>query len=199
MAVFSPDFADRERLERIVTLGAYLPTDALLSAHGAARYARESGASYAAPAAASAAWTREIVALNAGRKWARRRFFERLDPMLGEGIVVCVVPSHDPFAEDPPIRQLARILAESRDRIDGTRVLERHTKIRRIVYGGPSYRALHRQTITVALPECVSGRSVALLDDIARSGTSLRTCRELLLEAGAAEVQALALGRVTGG
>ena len=55
---------------------------------------------------------------------------------------------------------------------------------------------LHRDTIRVEDAGRVAGRDVLLLDDIARSGASLRSCRQVLLEAGAATVQAVAVGRV---
>jgi predicted amidophosphoribosyltransferase len=45
-------------------------------------------------------------------------------------------------------------------------------------------------------PELVAGHDVLLLDDIAKSGASLRACEEMLLEAGASLVQMLALGRL---
>lgn len=71
----------------------------------------------------------------------------------------------------------------------------RHTTIRRIIYGGPSTRALHRQTIQVEEGALVQGQRVLLLDDITKSGASLVACREMLQEVGAEMVQALALGK----
>ncbi len=142
--------------------------------------------------------TRLIDALNQKRKWARRRLSERLAPMLREGVVVVVVPSHDPWAEEPPIRALAQDVVALAHLTDGTSCLVRHTKIKRIVFGGPSSRALHRRTISVENAEIVAGRHVLLLDDIAKSGHSLLTCRDLLYKAGASVVQAAALGLVTG-
>ncbi len=52
------------------------------------------------------------------------------------------------------------------------------------------------QTVEVEHQELVEGRQVLLLDDIAKSGASLMACRELLRDAGAETVQAMALGRV---
>ena len=97
----------------------------------------------------------------------------------------------------PPLRVLACQLAALQDRTDATACLIRHTKIKRIVYGGPSYRRLHRDTVAVHHPDRFQNRAVLLLDDIARSGASLLACRELLLEHGARTVQAVALARVT--
>jgi len=199
--VFNEAHGERNQPERIVTLGIYLPVAAALDAHGELRYVRETGASgYSASDVAdrkaTLQWTRLIDALNQGRKWARERLFARLDGMVAAGVAVAVVPSHDPFVNEPPIRLLGQRLAQSHDRIDATGCLVRHTKIRRIVWGGPSYASLHRDTIRVEDAHRVAGRDVLLLDDIARSGASLRACRQMLLEAGAASVQAVALGRV---
>lgn len=141
------------------------------------------------------AWTRMINSLNAERQWPQKRFFEMLDPMLELGIALAVVPTHQAFQAFWPLRTLAQRLAET-GRIDATSCLVRHTTIRRIVFGGPSTRALHRQTIQVKDAELIRGQRVLLLDDIAKSGASLIACREMLLEAGADVVQSVALGRV---
>lgn len=199
--VFTPEFAEKIAPGAIASAGWYLAARRSLEARGALQFVRDSGEASYSPAqvgdlAAALRRTRAIDALNAGRKWPLERFFAELDPLLESGIALAVVPGHDPFIDDPPIRRLAQRLAQSRDRIDATGCLVRHTKIRRIVWGGPSYVSLHRQTIRVAEAQRLAGRAVLLLDDVVRSGASLRACRALLREAGAAEVAALALGRV---
>ena len=201
LAVFRKPYAERNRPERIVTFGAYLPVARTLEAHGKLRFAREVKATYGAPPdvaddAARLAHTRLVDALNRGRKWARERFVRWLDPLLAPGIAVAIVPSHDPFATDTPLRALAQALASTESRMDATGVLVRHTAIRRIVFGGASTPDIHRESLRVESPERVAGRAVLLLDDIVKSGNSLRTCRELLRESGADSVQAVALGRL---
>ncbi|GAB4459773.1 MAG: hypothetical protein OHK0029_22830 [Armatimonadaceae bacterium] len=201
-SVFRPEHRRYHLPRRIGSLGPYLPTTQVMDATGALRYIREgndTGYSTGSVTEMERAvrWTRWVNALNAGRKWARQRLFERLDALLDTDIALITVPSHDPFHTDPPIRDLAKLLAETPSRTDATRCLIRHTKIKRISYGGPSYRTLHRETIRVENIDLFAGRSVLLLDDIVRSGASLRTCEELLYEAGAAFVQSFALGRVT--
>lgn len=207
-AVFVPAHARYNVPGRIVTLGAYLGASQLLESAGALRVLergdnasegyRVGAIGDAADLRRDVAWTKMIAALNQGRKWALRRLAAHLDNLLADNIAVAAVPAHDPFVADFPVRLLAQALAsvEGKDRVDASGCLVRHTRIRRIVWGGPSYRTLHRQTIVVQNAERVRGRSVLLLDDVARSGASLRACRELLLEAGAAHVQAVALGRV---
>jgi phosphoribosylpyrophosphate synthetase len=193
----------RHRPNKIVTLGTYFNQRETLNAHGALNYIKETGANLYTTQEkkqdeASLQWTRQINALNKERIWARERFYAQLSPLLAPHIAICIVPSHDPFRDDAPIRQLGKMLAaeEGKNRIDATGCLTRHTKIQKITFGGASYKNLHKQTIEMTHPELVAGHDVLLLDDIAKSGASLRACEEMLLEAGASLVQMLALGRL---
>jgi phosphoribosylpyrophosphate synthetase len=193
----------RHRPGKIVTLGIYFNQRETLNTHGALNYVKETGANLYTTQEkkqdeAALQWTRQINALNKERIWARERFYAQLAPLLAPNIAICIVPSHDPFRDDAPIRQLGKMLAleANQNRIDATGCLVRHTKITKITYGGASYRSLHKQTIEVCHPELVANREVLLLDDIAKSGASLRACEEMLLEAGASVVQMLALGRL---
>ncbi len=198
-AVFTDAGGRYDRPGKIVTLGVFYPqADA-----GAARgLLREHRPPYGADTPdlrrvrEGVDWTATVNALNRGRRWAQRRCLERLDPLLAEGVAIAIVPSHAAYVVDTPIRDLARLLAASGNRVDATDCLERHTGIRQILFGGHSTRLLHRRTVHVLNPELIQGRPVLLLDDIAKSGSSLMACRDLLLEAGAAAVQALALARV---
>lgn len=205
--IFVPAFSNFNRPERIVTLlGTYLSSPQLLEAHGILRHVQQYGLSaqnvYTAEDIQvfreAVRWTRWILALNQGRKWAKTRIAERLLPMLKEDIAIVVVPSHSPFITEPPIRLLAKELSSTGNRIDATSCLVRHTKINRIVYGGDSNRELHFATIRLENPEQIKAKHVLLLDDIARTGQSLIACREMLLAMGANSVQAAALGRVRG-
>ena len=144
----------------------------------------------------NADWTRLIVALNKDRQWALKELFARLDPMLEPGIAIAAVPPHRAYQAFWPVRALARRLAASEGRVDATSCLVRHATIRRILFGGPSSRTLHRQTVEVEDAPLITGQRVLLLDDITKSGFSLSACREMLLDAGAAQVQAVALARV---
>ncbi len=202
--VFVPAFDRYNDPAHIITFGNYYAVTHLMETRAAYTYAERYGPDKQAdfsPAVAAqmrrdVAWTKRINDFNKGRKWVLRVLFEKLDPMLAADIALVVVPSHDPFQDTPPIRLLAQQLAETGRRIDATTCLTRHTKIKRIVYGGPSNRALHRSTIAVADTQLVAGRSVLLLDDIVRSGASLNACKAMLYGAGARLVQAAALGRV---
>ena len=185
----------------IVTLGRVYGQAGVMAARGRlAGQVREETSGYRTAADErrddeAVRWTRWVNELNKGRKWPLKRLVQRLGPMLAPGVALAVVPSHDPVRFVTPIRTLAQALATD-GRTDATGCLVRHSHIPRIVLGGPSTRALHRQTITVESAERIAGRSVLLLDDVAKSGASLLACRDLLLEAGARHVQCLALGRV---
>lgn len=201
-AIFVPAFGHYNQPARVVTLGHVYPQGQGRAAKNALNVVREGRAGYdAAPpadpqaVARNVGWTRLITALNADRQWPLKRLFEQLDPILAPDIAVAAVPPHRAFQAFWPTRTLAQRLA-AHGRVDATACLVRHATIRRIIFGGPSTRALHRGTIRVEEAALIAGRRVLLLDDIAKSGASLVACRELLLEAGASVVQAVALGRV---
>ena len=204
-AVFVPQWNRHNQPGRIVTLGHYYPQGKIGPAKSLVRESQHSyktgrEAEEDGPDAAKirdhVAWTRLLNALGEDRQWPLKRLFAMLDPMLEPGIALAAVPPHRAYQAFWPVRTLAQRLAASQGRIDATSCLVRHTTIRRIIFGGPSTRALHRETIQMEEPHLFHGRRVLLLDDIAKSGASLAACREMLLEAGAAAVQAVALGRV---
>lgn len=197
--VFAPDWPEYNRPGRIVTLGHYYPKK---RAEAARLVLKESRAAYttSAPIRPKAmrrnlGWTQLIQALNQERQWPLKRLFELLNPMLQPGIAISVVPTHMAYQAFWPMRTLARQLA-AEGRIDATSCLVRTTTIRRITFGGPSTQSLHRQSIRLENASLIEGKSVLLLDDIAKSGASLMACKEILYEAGAVLVQPMALGRV---
>lgn len=198
---FLPAGARYNRPARIVTLGHFYPQEEISPAKDLLRETRPGYGSDIQPEHDARAmrqnlgWTQLLNALSNDRQWPIKRLFAQLDPILELDIALAVVPTHLGNQAFWPMRTLARQLAEH-GRVDATSCLVRHTTIRRITFGGPSTKELHRQTIRVENPHLVAGQRVLLLDDIARSGMSLIACRELLLEAGAILVQAMALGRV---
>ena len=203
--LFLPAAGRYNQPARIVTLGHVYPQGQARAAKAALDVLRESRGRYdAAPHAdpqavvRNAGWTKLLAALNAGRQWPLKRLFDQLDPLLLPDVALAAVPPHRAYQAFWPTRTLAQRLAAN-GRIDATACLVRQTTIRRILFGGPSTRALHRATVSVESAHLIQGRRVLLLDDIAKSGASLVACRELLLEAGASVVQAVALGRVIAG
>ena len=124
------------------------------------------------------------------------QLFQELDPLFSPDIAIAVVPSHDPAAGISGIHQLAQALARQ-NRIDATECLVRFKKIPKLATGGSRSVARHLSSIRVEHPEIIKGREILLLDDVTTSGNSLVACRLLLLEAGAARVKYMALGRTT--
>ena len=122
-------------------------------------------------------------------------FRDKLDPDLGTGFAIAVVPSHDPEKTVSGLTQLARALCDQGDRIDASGCLVRHTKIAKLAAGGDRSLTVHLKSIRVENARLIKGRSVLLLDDVTTSGHSLLACRRLLLDAGAADVDCVALGQ----
>ena len=198
-SVFVAEWEQHNRPARIVTFGHFYPQGKVGAAKSLVRETNPQGYNAGSEDAAKVqdhvAWTRLINALSQERQWPIKKLFALLNPMLEADIAIAVVPPHRAYQAFWPMRTLAQKLA-AEGRIDATSCLVRHTTIRRIIFGGPSSRALHRETIQIENAQLIQNRRVLLLDDIAKSGASLVTCREMLLEAGATVVQAVALGRV---
>ena len=125
---------------------------------------------------------------------AIRFFAELIDPMLGQGFSICVVPSSDPSVKNNGISYVGRILAGN-GRKDRVGILVRHSRIQKLSRGGDRSRKVHYDSIRVSGELSVEGEDVLLLDDISTSGNSLLACRDILIANGARCVEMLALGR----
>ena len=129
---------------------------------------------------------------------AIRRFFEEIDPLLGYGFSICVVPSSDPLVKNSGMSILGRMLAGN-GRKDKVGFLIRHSKIQKLASGGDRSKYVHFGSIRVSDDMRVEGEDVLLLDDITTSGNSLLACRDILIANGAKRVEMLALGRTDEG
>jgi len=138
-------------------------------------------------------WSAYILEMKRDSKDAIQFFYNKLEPILGVGFAISVVPSHDPRKTLSGLRSLAQRVAAN-GRIDATSCLVRHTKIPKLSYGGDRSIDLHIQSIRVINHDLIRDREVLLLDDVSTTGNSLKACRKLLLESGAKEVQCMALG-----
>ena len=124
-------------------------------------------------------------------------FHNYLSPRLENYPIVIGVPSHDPEKLSSGIVQLAEKLQSNPGSINASKCLVRHTKIIKLADGGDRSIGVHLASIHVAEAEVFAGQAVLLMDDVMTTGNSLLACRHLLLEAGAAKVKCLALGRTT--
>ena len=135
-----------------------------------------------------------LLDLKENQAGAVERFRQFLEGLLAPDIPVAIVPSHDPAKTTSGLRTLGEMLAAS-DRIDAASCLVRTMKIDKLATGGDRSIQVHLNSIVVQNVQLIQGRDVVLLDDITTSGNSLEACRQLLMKAGAARVQKLALAK----
>lgn len=138
--------------------------------------------------------------LDLKRKYAQgiNYFFAHLEPRVKKAEAVSVVPGHDPASEgNAGVHLLGRRLAQASGCVDATGCLVRHTPIAKKATGGDRSIEVDLSSIEVRQPDLIYGRKVLLIDDVKTSGNSLLACRLLLLDAGAAKVVMVALGRTT--
>lgn len=136
----------------------------------------------------------KILDLKQSKPGAINYFYEEINELLKEGIVIATVPSSDPAKTESGIVLLGRKLAGN-NRYDGTSCLVRHTQIKKLADGGHRGPEVHLNSIRVENIELIRNRTVLLLDDISSTHNSLITCKGLLLEAGAEKVTCYAVGQ----
>jgi phosphoribosylpyrophosphate synthetase len=134
----------------------------------------------------------QILSLKARNRQVIASYYSIVDPLLGWGFAIAVVPSCDSARISSGIRDLAQLLAGN-GRTDATSCLVRHTTIPKLACGGDRKMEVHLNSINVTDAHLIRGREVLLLDDITTTGNSLRACRILLEQNGASLVKCLAL------
>lgn len=147
------------------------------------------------------AHTLQVVACKFNRSTdAVQYFYDYIDPLLSDNVVLTVVPPHDAFSNSKSGVQLvvARLVsAPGKNRTDACKCLVRHMTIQSLSGGGSRAAKTHRDSIRVEHEELIREREVLVLDDVRTTGTSMSVCIELLLAAGAGTVKGLALGQTT--
>ena len=73
--------------------------------------------------------------------------------------------------------------------------LRRTEEVPKSAHTGIRNQARHEQTIEVTNPEHVVDKVVYVIDDIETTGATLRACRKRMMDAGAAQVKLLAVGK----
>jgi predicted amidophosphoribosyltransferase len=81
----------------------------------------------------------------------------------------------------------------TKERVDGTGCLVRHKKIPKLATGGNRDQETHFSSIHVDKTDLIKGKSVTLLDDTTTTGNSILACKKMLIDAGARNVQCIAL------
>lgn len=125
---------------------------------------------------------------------AINHFYKHLDSFVRKDCPIAIVPSSNPENINTGICQIA-ILLSQHSRINATSCLQRHRKVEKKSRGGNRSIDVDLSTINVNNKEIIKGKNVLLLDDVTTSGNSLYACEQLLLQAGAAKVLKLALGK----
>ncbi len=136
-----------------------------------------------------------ILELKKGNQNAINHFFRIIDPLIVDGIALCYVPSHDPEKTSSGIRNLAMALSRVNNRIDATSCLIRHTFVEKLAHGNNRNINVHLNSISATNLHLINGKEVLILDDVTTTNNSLKACLQLLRNAGAKNVRALALGQ----
>lgn len=136
-----------------------------------------------------------ILDLKGGSAIAVDHFRGQIEPELIDKIAVVTVPSHDPAKPGIGLSQLAAALTKNGNRVDASSCLVRTRKTDKRAHGGDRSEKIHLESITVKNAQLIKGRDVLLLDDVSKTGNSLRACRNLLLAAGARSVECAAIGK----
>lgn len=125
----------------------------------------------------------------------QRYFLTILNDVIyfNENFTVCVVPSHEEGRQPSGIRSLAESLSLN-GFIDGTQVIYRVKSIPKKTDGGPRDYNVEINSLSIKHKKLIKNKRILLLDDVTTSGTSLKACKELLLNNGAKLVVPLALG-----
>jgi predicted amidophosphoribosyltransferase len=137
----------------------------------------------------------QILDLKEGKATAIATFKAQIEPKLPNGIAIAIVPGHDPKKSGSGLLALAAQLASSGGRIDASSVLVRTKKITKLAHGGDRSEEVHTGSIKVVNANLIKGKDVLLLDDVAKTGNSLRSCQKALLAAGAKSVQCATIGK----
>jgi len=141
--------------------------------------------------------TQMILALQDGTRpgtaAAIHHFLEKLEKILSDGIMITMIPSHDPQALPSGLSQLIQRLVTNK-RINAATSLVRHTLVGAASLRGDRSIEKHLRSIKVMHRSLIENRTVLLLDDAVTTGNSMRACKRILMENGASEVVCLTLG-----
>ena len=120
-------------------------------------------------------------------------YFKRLDEVLTHNLAICIIPTHDPAQPDSAIKRLAKKLASEKSRIDATSCLVRVKKTERRYHGGSRDESITKHSIGLRDSEILFNKQVLLLDDVAKTGNSLKVCKSKIKRAKPISIELLVL------
>lgn len=125
---------------------------------------------------------------------------ELLNLLSFDAFIITSAPSSEAHTRNNNgIAVLARQVASSRRNItDGTNCLIRHRSIPSSHTSGNRTIEKHLESIRVENTILIENKNILLLDDVTSSGSTIRACKQLLIQVGAQNVQCLALGHTSG-
>ena len=96
-------------------------------------------------------YSSNILDLKRGKKAAVEYFYNILEKIIpdDENLMICVVPSSEPGANDAGIKKLCRQLADKKHLIDGIDVLIRSKRIKKHASGGNRSEYVHYDSIEI--------------------------------------------------
>lgn len=136
--------------------------------------------------------------LKQSKRDAVKRFTSELNLIIPNDVVVCIVPPHTPGSGHKKAMGLIAQKLCKQDRILGARCLYRHIRIEKLTYGGSREKQIHENSIIVNNNYVIKNKIIWLLDDVVKTGNSMRICADKLLNNKAREVHCIALGITEG-
>ncbi|ETJ18632.1 competence protein F DNA transformation protein comF [human gut metagenome] len=122
-------------------------------------------------------------------------FYDIIDSTLKYGVTICNVPSHSPESSGTGINLLAKKLANNK-RIDATECILRTKEIEKISINRSLTVKEQIETLEVTNTQLIRNKYILLIDDIIKTGNSMKACKKLLIQNGAKNVKCFALGFV---
>lgn len=108
---------------------------------------------------------------------------------------VGIVPSHNQGNVSLGLQEIIQKIQPDFKFRKNPPILKRTTTVLKAATGGPRSLQTHLSSIDVINSEQLIGHTIFLFDDITSTGNSLLACKQLLINAGAARVAMIALGK----
>ena len=136
----------------------------------------------------------KILDLKEGKESAVEYFFNLIDCEICQDVTICVVPSSNADNTMTGMTLLRERLARN-GRIDKVHFIVRERSIEKLATGGDRSKRIHMDSLGTLTGVDVLNDVILLMDDVTTTGNSLYACKEILLAAGAKNVEMFALGK----